>query len=66
MSEQTPLRRAARLCAAAAAALLLCLAAAWLCPARAEARYTAPGRSVPLKPQIAFGRRGSMSSVSEP
>ena len=36
MSEQTPLRRAARLCAAAAAALLLCLAAAWLCPARAD------------------------------
>ena len=34
MSEQTPLRRAARLCAAAAAALLLCLAAAWLCPAK--------------------------------
>ena len=36
MSEQTPLRRAARLGAAAAAALLLCLAAAWLCPARAD------------------------------
>ena len=36
MSEQTPLRRAARLCAAAAAALLLCLAAVWLCPARAD------------------------------
>ena len=43
MSEQTPLRRAARLCAAAAAALLLCLAAAWLCPARADLDRIRPG-----------------------
>ena len=30
------------------------------------ARYTAPGRSVPLKPQTAFGRNGSISIVSDP
>ena len=34
--------------------------------ARAAARYTAPGRSVPLKPQMALGVNGSMSKVSLP
>ncbi|MPM71161.1 hypothetical protein SDC9_118124 [bioreactor metagenome] len=37
-----------------------------VCPAKAEARYTAPGRSVPLNPQIAFGISPSMSMVSNP
>ena len=38
----------------------------WLCAASTAARYTAPGRSVPLKPQTAFGYSGFMSIVSAP
>ena len=31
-----------------------------------QAKYTAPGLSVPLNPQTAFGVSGSISIVSEP
>jgi hypothetical protein len=34
--------------------------------ASTAARYTAPGRSVPLNPHTALGVSGSMSIVSDP
>ena len=38
----------------------------WAYAAITAARYTAPGRSVPLKPHTALTVPGSMSKVSDP